>query len=159
MGLFLSTYIHKVDKKGRVSVPASFRATLSRESFPGFIVLRSYRYPALECLGQSRMERLSQTLDTLDLFSEAREDFTATLFADAEPIPFDGDGRVILPRSLLEQIGVSEEIAFVGRGPTFQLWLPKAFASHQGAARGRLRDSAPSLKLVDGAAPVGRGES
>ncbi len=158
MGLFLSTYIHKIDKKGRVSVPASFRATLAKESFQGFITFRSYRLPALECLSQGRMERMSQSLDTMDLFSDAREDLTAALFADAEPIPFDGDGRVVLPRALLEHIGVNEEVAFVGRGATFQMWLPETFATHQEAARKRLQEATPALKLIDVAGQRDRGD-
>ena len=48
-GMFLSTYVNKVDRKGRVSVPATFRASLAAETqrFPGVIVFPSYKYPAL----------------------------------------------------------------------------------------------------------------
>lgn len=147
MALFLSTFVNKVDKKGRVSVPAPFRAALSREVFQGFVAFRSYKNQAVECCSYSRMERLSESVDDLDIFSEAQEDLTATIFADAQQIPFDGDGRIILPQTILEHAQVDQLVAFVGRGSTFQIWSPDVFEAVQKEARQRLKEDQPSLKL------------
>ncbi len=147
MGLFLSTFVNKVDKKGRVSVPATFRASLSSEPFQGFVAFRSHKHDAIECCGYSRMEQLSQSVDSLDMFSQEQDDFTATIFADSLQVPFDGDGRIVLPKKLVDYIGVNGDVAFVGRGATFQIWLPEKFEAHQAESRERIKNAQSTLKL------------
>jgi MraZ protein len=147
MSLFLSTFTNKVDRKGRVSVPATFRAALATQPFQGIILFKSYRLPALEGCGIDRMTLLSDSVDQLDLFSEDQDDLTATLFADAVQLAFDGDGRILLPEDLRAFVGVRETVSFVGRGKTFQVWEPDAFAAHQEEARRRLRERGATLKL------------
>ncbi len=148
MALFLSTFVNKVDKKGRVSVPAPFRAALSSESYQGFVAFRSHKNDAIECCSYSRMEQLSQSVDTLDMFSQEQDDFTAAIFADSLHEPFEGDGRIVLPKKLLEYVGAEGgEICFVGRGATFQMWIPEKFEAAQAESRSRIKDAQSTLKL------------
>ncbi len=152
MALFLSTFVNKVDKKGRVSVPAPFRAALSAESYQGFVAFRSHKHDAVECCSYTRMEQLSQSVDSLDLFSQEQDDFTATIFADSLQIPFDGDGRIVLPKKVMDCLEMDEasenrEIAFVGRGATFQMWLPQDFEATQAESRTRIKEAQSTLKL------------
>lgn len=147
MSLFIGTFVNKIDKKGRVSVPASFRATLSDQTFQGVVIFRSYVVNALEGSGMDRMELLSKSIDTLDTFSQEQDDLSAALFADAHQLPFDGEGRIILPAELSETLNISEQVAFIGRGKTFQIWEPGHFKKHQEAARARLAQQAPKFKV------------
>jgi len=147
MALFISTFTNKIDAKGRLSVPAPFRAALANQPFQGIVLFKSYRLPALEGCGIDRMAQLSNSVDQLDLFSEDQDDLAATLFADAHQLPFDSDGRVLLPEGLRAFAGIETQAAIVGRGATFQIWEPKAFQSHQEKARERLRQRGATLKL------------
>ena len=147
MALFLSTYTNKVDKKGRVSVPAAFRAAIGGQNFHGIVAFRSYRLPAIEAFSIDRMERLSTSLDALDLFSDTQDDLAATIFADSRPLPFDGEGRILLPKEFADYARIKAEAAFVGRGATFQVWEPKAFQSHQADARKRALAEGTTLRL------------
>lgn len=152
MSLFLSTYVNKVDKKGRVSVPANFRAALAGQNFHGVVVFGSYQHDCLEACGMDRMEQLSESVDALDLFSDEQDDLTTSLFADAHQLPLDGDGRIILPTDLAAHAGIdltsgSAQAAFVGRGKTFQIWSPERFELHRKKARERAREHARTLKL------------
>jgi len=147
MALFLSTFVNKVDKKGRVSVPAPFRAVLTGQSFAGIVAFRSYKFPALEGCGADRMERLSRSMDDLDLFSQEQDDLAATIFADAHQLPFDSDGRIVLPEALAKHADISEYAAFVGRGAMFQIWNPEAFSHFQDEARARVKRSGATLRL------------
>src|SRR3990167_7048257 len=131
MTLFLSTFINKLDKKGRVSVPASFRLALSKQSFQGIVTFRSFKLPAIEGMGIDRMQRLSESVDQLDLFSDTQNDLTASIFSDSQMLAFDGDGRVVLNQGLLDHAKIKDGVAFVGRGATFQIWDPSAFEMHQ----------------------------
>jgi len=147
VSLFLSTFINKVDKKGRLSIPASFRSALHTQSFQGIVAFRSYKGNMIEACGMDRMELLSQNIDQLDLLSQNYDDLAYSLFADAHQLAFDGDGRILLPQSLKEFANIQEEAALVGRGTTFQIWNPQAFDQHQEQARSRLRQQGASLKL------------
>ena len=147
MALFLSTFINKIDKKGRVSVPATFRTALASESFPGIIAFRSYKSEAIEACGMSRMESLNSSVESFDLFSDTHDDLASTIFADAQQLAFDGEGRIILPELLLAHAGLEEKVAFVGRGATFQLWQPERFERYQQEARQRMQQHPVALRL------------
>lgn len=147
MALFLSTFTNKIDKKGRVSVPATFRTTLSAQDFQGIAVFRSYKAPALESCGLDRMQRLSESVDTLDLFSDEQDDLASTIFADTHQLPFDSEGRIMLPQDLMDHAGITTQACFVGRGATFQIWSPEGFAAHQEEARARLKAQKATLRL------------
>lgn len=149
MALFLSTVVNKIDRKGRISVPAPFRNALATQSFAGIIALPSFKFPALQCAGIDWMETLSGRIDALDLYSDAHDDFTASLFADAHQLPFDGDGRVILPEILVAHAQLADAAAFVGRGPTFEIWLPAAFERYRDQARKRAAEQNMTLGRAD----------
>lgn len=147
MALFISTFVNKVDRKGRVSVPATFRAALKGQSFNGIIAFRSYREAAVEACAMDRMEQFSQGLDALDQFSQEQDELASTIFADAHQLTIDGDGRISLPPLLADHAGITDSAAFVGRGATFQLWNPDTFTRHQEEARRRAADRNATLRL------------
>src|SRR5579885_3854539 len=140
VALFLSTFVNKVDRKGRVSVPGSFRTALAGQSFAGIVVFRALNYAALEACGMDRSEDMTNRLDALPEFSEER-DALSSIFADMHELPFDGEGRVVLPPALCEHAGIVLEgaAAFVGAGRTFQIWEPGRFERHQEERRSRAR--------------------
>src|SRR5260221_4812471 len=92
----------------------------------------------------NRLEEMSARLDTLDQFSED-SDSLSSIFADSQQLPFDGEGRVILPQLLVEHAGITETAAFVGLGRTFQIWEPAAHKAHQEALRERARRQGTTL--------------
>lgn len=133
--LFLSTYTNKIDKKGRISVPASFRASLNQQSFPGIIAYSSFVNPCIEACGINRIEILNNTIDSLDPYSEARDAFATTILGGCVQLPFDGEGRIILPEDLISFAQLEEQACFVGKGATFEIWHPKAFEEYAAKAR------------------------
>jgi MraZ protein len=150
--LFLSTYVNKVDRKGRVSVPATFRSTLATHRHPNLvIVFPSFRLPALECTGSDRMAEIQERIESLEQFSEEHENLSQ-LFADAHPLTIDGEGRVILPENLKEYAHITGDVAFVGLGAAFQLWDPAHHEEHRAMVRERSRRQGTTLPPRGGAA-------
>ncbi|MBF0334511.1 MAG: division/cell wall cluster transcriptional repressor MraZ [Alphaproteobacteria bacterium] len=146
MSIFMSTYVNKVDKKGRVSVPASFRTNLAAQSFQGVVLYRSFVTPgAIEGCGMDFMERLSARTDELDTFSQEQDELTTLIFADSRPLAWDGEGRIVLPEDLIEHAGITESVAFVGKGRTFQLQEPSALKAIHDQIRQRAMQSRPTL--------------
>ena len=68
-----------------------------------------------------------------------------TIMAMAHELPFDGEGRILLPPTLAKTVGIKDRAAFVGRGTRFQIWAPDMFEEHQRKAvtslRARLREN------------------
>ena len=151
MALFLSTFQNKIDKKGRVSVPASFRQVVAREEFNGIVAYSSFINECIEACGMARMEKLSRRIDELDPFSEERDAFATAILGGSVQLSFDGEGRVLIPELLMVQASLTENALFIGKGETFEIWEPKAFAEHSLKSRqlakekrGQIRGSAPS---------------
>lgn len=149
MALFLSTHINKVDKKGRVSVPAQFRAELASEAFQGIVLFRSHAYAALEGFAWSYMQEISRRLENFDMFSEAQDDLAMTVFGDSVQLSFDGDGRIVMPSDLLEFAGIGEQAAFVGLGNKFQIWDANILAKRREEARNAVREKGLTLPKGD----------
>jgi MraZ protein len=144
VALFLSTFVNKVDRKGRVSVPATFRAALAGQSFLGIVAYRSFKLPCVEGTGIDRMEEMSGRIDQMAQFSEPYDNL-AVVFSDAQQLPFDGEGRIMLPQVLAEHAGIADHAAFVGQGRTFQIWEPERFKTHQDELRERARRQGVTL--------------
>jgi len=150
---FLSTYVNKVDRKGRVSVPATFRSALATHHNPNvIIVFPSFKFPALDGSGSDRMMEMQNRLEALDQFSEDYENLTM-LFADAHRLAIDGEGRVVLSDGLKEHAQIADEAAFVGLGAMFQIWEPARFAEHRAAIRERSRRQNTTLPGDGGRRP------
>ena len=147
MSLFLSSYENRLDTKGRISVPASFRASLSSEQFAGVVLYRSFTNNCIEGLSMSRMAQLAAATDKMGVFDGTLDDLSAMLFADARPLAFDVTGRIVIPADLLAHAGITDRAIFVGRGNSFQIWNPDAFRATQSDALARLRTARPDLKI------------
>jgi MraZ protein len=147
VALFLSTVVNKVDRKGRVSVPAAMRAALAGQPFQGIVAFRSFREPAIEGWSMDQLNRLADSLEDMELFSENRDDLASAIFADAHQLAFDPEGRIVLPEALTAHAGITTDAAFVGRGSTFQIWNPATFEAHAAQVRERVRTQAVLPKL------------
>ncbi|MCY4547360.1 MAG: division/cell wall cluster transcriptional repressor MraZ [Defluviicoccus sp.] len=147
MTAFLSTYVNKVDRKKRVSVPAPFRAALAGSSFGGLIVYPSLRESAIEAFSRDVLEqlnnrRMSRSLEGDDfeqLLLGGGDGLIDAVMAMVHELPFDPEGRVVLPSALAAHAGITDRAAFVGRGNRFQIWAPEAFQAHQDEAIDALR--------------------
>lgn len=150
MSVFIGTFENKVDRKGRVSVPAPFRQILATSAYQGIIAFRYHTPNALEACSLEFMERLVQGVSDFELFSEEHDDLAFNIFAESRQLPFDGEGRVILPPALLEITGIDGQAAFVGKGQTFQIWEPGALQNRKVQARSRTQNLTLRLRPSDG---------
>jgi len=128
VALFLSTFTNKVDRKGRVSVPAPFRAAMTGQGWAGVIVFPSFVNACIEGCDLAYMERLSDSIEEFAPFAEERDAFTTSILAASHQLGFDAEGRITLPERLIAHAGIDGQVTFVGRGRTFQMWEPEAFA-------------------------------
>ena len=144
--MFLSTHENKLDKKGRVSVPASFRSYLNSMGYSGVICYPSFNNFSIEACPQNRIEKLSESIDSLNPFEEKRDIFATSVLSDSVSLQFDSEGRVSIPIKLLDHAKIKQTMLFVGQGKTFQIWEPKLFEKFKSQARKKANLNRASLK-------------
>lgn len=147
MALFLSTYVNKIDKKGRISVPATFRPMLSSAHFSGIVAYPSFVHSCIEACDIVRIQQLSDSIDALDPFSEARDAFATSILGGSVQLPFDSEGRVSLPESLIQVADLLDSAVFVGKGATFEIWKPEIFDTYAENARTLAKQERGQLRL------------
>ena len=144
--MFLSSFENKLDKKGRVSVPATFRSHLSSLGYNGFISYPSFNHSALEGCSQDRIEKLSSTIDSLNPFEDKRDYFATSILSESLNLQFDTEGRVSFTEKLLQHAKIKNSVLFVGLGKTFQVWEPKIFEKFKVVARKKAYQNRSNLK-------------
>ncbi len=138
---FIGSATHKLDGKGRVSLPSDFRDVLrAQESADEFILVPAE--PAGEfhlAFSRAGHERLIQRLGAMSYPSPAHKRAARRRFiAEAKPISVEEGGRFVLPRELREALGLEGAAQFVGDGETFQIWHPERYAAVETAAETEL---------------------
>ena len=151
MQRFVSHFTNRLDAKGRVSIPASFRAVLQRDGFEGLYIHPGLEGPTLDCGGHALLEEIDGLLSRFSPYSPERDTFAVALLGTSEVLKLDGEGRIILSEGLKSFAGIGTEITFVGVGHKFQIWEPAAFKAHLGQASEALR----ALRLSLGTQTLG----
>lgn len=146
MDRFLSSSVNRIDAKGRVSVPAPFRAVVQKRGYCELYALRGLDMPAMDVGGLDLLDRYEQRIAQEDPFQRTADDMSFFCHGDGTFLKLDQDGRIVMTDFIREHTGITQEAAFVGRGQFFQIWEPGRLAEHGAKVRERL------LKLRQAAA-------
>ena len=144
--MFLSVYENKLDKKGRVSVPASFRSYISNLGYNGIICFPSFNNQSIEAWPQDRIEKISNAIDNLNPFEEKKDYFATSILSESTNLQFDGEGRILITTKLLKHAKIKNSMLFVGQGKTFQIWEPANFEKFRTNAKKKSNLNRASLK-------------
>ena len=139
MDRFVSNTTLRLDSKGRVSIPASFRSVLSRDGFDGLFCYPALDRPAIDAGGNALMAEIEALIDRYPPYSEAREELAAALYGTTETLKIDPEGRVVLTESLKHHGAITDQVTFVGLGHKFRIWEPERFRTHLAEAREKVR--------------------
>ena len=144
--MFLSSYENRLDKKGRVSVPASYRSHLSNLGYNGVICYPSFNHSSIEAWPQDRIEKISNAIDSLDPFEEKKDYFATSILSESINLQFDSEGRISLTPKLLKHAKIKSRMLFVGQGKIFQIWEPTTFEKFKMNAKKKANLNRASLK-------------
>jgi MraZ protein len=144
--------VNRIDAKGRVSVPAHFRAVVQKRGYSELYALRCLDRPAMDVGGLDLLDRYEQRIAKEDPFLQTADDMSFFCHGDGTFLKLDQDGRITMTDFIREHTGISAEAAFVGRGNFFQIWEPGRLAAYGQQARDRL------LQLRQGTKPGERPE-
>lgn len=156
MALFLSTFENRIDRKGRLSVPAPFRATLEANHASLFLY-KSLVLPCIEGCGPERISQIVDAIDTMDSLSDEVATLTAML-SSAQEMRLDSEGRIMLSSDFIEFSNLDDTALFAGIGRSFQIWHPDVFRQREQAARANAKTNGlPKLTLGRNTAPTDGG--
>ena len=156
---FRGESLHKVDTKGRVSVPAAFRRVLEEGdpdftggSFPNFVIVYGgVRGNCLEGYTISAITKVDKLISKMPRFSRDREILERFINTQSTYMQLDETGRIVLSLKLKEKIGIKDEALFAGMGEKFQIWEPKNYQNEVDdldlAFKNLSQDENPFLKL------------
>src|SRR3954449_1647133 len=139
MDRFVSNYTLRLDSKGRVSVPAPFRAVLARDGYEGLYCYPTLDRPALDAGGNALLTEIDGLVARFPPFSDEREQFSTALFGTSETLKLDAEGRVTLTDTLKDHAAIKDTAAFVGLGHKFQIWEPERFRAQLAEATEKVR--------------------
>ncbi len=139
MDRFVSNYTQRLDAKGRVSIPAQFRAVLGRDGFEGLYCYPTLDHAAIDAGGHALLAEIDRLVTSHPPYAEAREQFLVALYGTSETLKVDGEGRVVLSDNLKAHAGITDAATFVGLGHKFQIWEPARFRAHLATATAAVR--------------------
>ena len=132
---FVSSFQNKIDKKGRVSVPAAFRSIVVANGLNQIFCYSALDVPAVEAGGKPLLTKIYQLLEDLPTSSAARDLLSTALFGGSENLKIDNDGRIILPEAMREHAKITDHVTFVGMGDKFRIWSPQILEEYMAEAR------------------------
>ena len=153
---------HKVDGKGRVSIPASFRR-VREAGDPAWteglnpelvIVYGDHRRAYLECYTMDAIAEVDAKIDALPRGSMERKMLQRLFHGQSFPTAFDETGCLVLPAKLRQKIDLQDEAFFIAAGDTFQIWKPETYEQEELAKADAWLDDLPDdfdpLIFLDG---------
>ncbi|KIT16832.1 division/cell wall cluster transcriptional repressor MraZ [Jannaschia aquimarina] len=153
---FRGTSTHKVDAKGRVSIPADFRRVLDAQdpdrdpgTNPSVVLLYGdTRNPWFDCYSVQAMEEIDELIDRMDEGDPDRLTLEEYFYSNAETMRIDDSGRLVLSQSLREQIGIGSEAVFQARGKTFRIFSPDVPTQATSRLKTRLDEMPPEVPVT-----------
>ena len=127
-------------------MPASYRSYLSNLGYNGVICYPSFNHQSIEAWPQDRIEKISNTIDSLNPFEEKRDYFATSILSESINLQFDAEGRISLTSKLLKHAKIKSSMLFVGQGKTFQIWEPAFFEKFKANARKKANINRAGLK-------------
>jgi MraZ protein len=126
---FTGTHDHKMDDKGRVSLPTEFRRVLDAVGSSGalYVVPQLDDSRALVFFTTEAYSALIERHNQRDYQSlAAQQRMELKLVTRASQIQVDDAGRIVLTKALRDAIGLEKELRFVGVASSFEVWRPDA---------------------------------
>lgn len=154
MADFVSHFTNRLDAKGRVSIPASFRAVLVRDGFEGLYCCNSAHNPAVDAGGNKLLAEIKNCTEQLAKLSPDHDMLAAALFGDSEIVKIDGDGRMVVSDAIREHTGLTDHITFVGMDYKFQIWEPESYRAYRAEAKKRALDVLAQLSRPNQGMPA-----
>lgn len=138
---FLGSYLHQVDAKGRVSLPAPFRREAAEQSF---VLIQAYK-PSLALYPERSWLEVEERLRDLLRHQPESRMYVLSVMSSAVEVAPDGQGRILIPSRLQEVAQLTGEVLLVGAIDKVELWNPSLFGEAVAADASSFDRFAPQI--------------
>lgn len=123
MLLFIGDYTCKLDNKGRVVVPSAFRKGMASVEEGSFVLRRNIFEECIDLYPRGEWLNLIAELRTkISLFNPEQSRFKREFFRGVMEVEMDGNGRILIPKKMLEEVGIESDIVMVGQDSKIEIW-------------------------------------
>ncbi|MAP99433.1 MAG: division/cell wall cluster transcriptional repressor MraZ [Flavobacteriaceae bacterium] len=129
MNYLIGTYECKVDVKGRVLIPSAFKKQLASVIKKGFVLKRAVFQSCLELYPISQWEDLISRVNSLNRFKKKNNDFIRRFTAGVKFIELDNNGRLLIPKDLIEFSNIKRDIVLSSSVNIIEIWDKQSYES------------------------------
>ena len=122
MNYLIGTYECKIDVKGRLLIPSAFKKQLAPVIPKGFVLKRAVFQNCLELYPLDQWEELIKKVNSLNRFKKKNNDFIRRFTAGVKFIELDGNGRLLIPKDLIEFSNINREVTLSTSVNIIEIW-------------------------------------
>ena len=123
---FVGEYTCKADNKCRVVVPSSFRKVMAAQTI--FVLRRNVFEKCIDLYPLEEWERMMEQVNgRLNRFNPKHVAFLREFCRGTQEVEMDSNGRILLPRKMLDEVGIEKEMVLSAQNATIQIWDIKTY--------------------------------
>ena len=122
MNYLIGTYECKIDVKGRLLIPSAFKKQLAPVIPKGFVLKRAVFQNCLELYPLAQWEELIKKVNSLNRFKKKNNDFIRRFTAGVKFIELDGNGRLLIPKDLIEFSNINRDVTLSTSVNIIEIW-------------------------------------
>ena len=122
MNYLIGTYECKIDVKGRLLIPSAFKKQLAPVIPKGFVLKRAVFQNCLELYPLEQWEELIKKVNSLNRFKKKNNDFIRRFTAGVKFIELEGNGRLLIPKDLIEFSNINREVTLSTSVNIIEIW-------------------------------------
>lgn len=135
MPSFIGDFDCKVDEKGRLLFPAALRKQVDSTASDGFVVKKDIYEPCLVLYTQDEWARQNAIIRKgTNPYNREHNRFVREFYRDTAEVSLDASGRLLLPRRLLEMVGIEREVVLAGLDIKVEIWARENYQATQPSA-------------------------
>ena len=127
MNYLIGTYECKIDVKGRLLIPSAFKKQLAPVIPKGFVLKRAVFQNCLELYPLEQWEELIKKVNSLNRFKKKNNDFIRRFTAGVKFIELDSNGRLLIPRDLIEFSNINREVTLSTSVNIIEIWNKSSY--------------------------------
>ena len=141
--MFRGRFVHTIDNKNRMSLPAGFRLEIQRRSDHPPILTNAHQ--CLELHPWEDWQQLEQSIVGMATLDPMAKAYARMVVSGAVETPIDKQGRILVPQYLREYAGLDRDVTVAGVGPKIELWDTARFEANLIQTQARFEEMAMTL--------------
>ena len=127
--MFYGEYEHSIDEKGRLIIPARLRAPMKDNFIDRFFITRGFE-KCLFVFAEQEWRRIEENFRALPFTKSVARNFTRSFYSGACESDCDKQGRILIPKRLLEYAGLKKDVRIIGVSRRVEIWDKEAWEAY-----------------------------